>query len=163
MAAEASQPPAEATARQSATARLHDPALARAERWAKIDDLQRRIAGLEGAAKNQDDLADQLEHTGKGKNDAITKIFNAVASVPAIPYRGGKVSRRSGTTARGTGSNRKPIHRQRRRSLASFTLVCRNAVSYFPDTAVKRFTRSFPYDGQARSYPFVRRIGTDKR
>jgi len=68
---------------QSATAHVNDTALARAERWAKINDLQRRIAGLEGDAQNQDDLADQVEHFGKGKNDAITKIFNAIGSVPA--------------------------------------------------------------------------------
>jgi TPR repeat protein len=72
---------------QSATARVNDPAIARAERWAKIDDLQRRIAGLEGDAQNQDDLADQLEHTGKGKNDGLTKLFNALGSVPASKYR----------------------------------------------------------------------------
>jgi TPR repeat protein len=71
---------------QSATARVNDAAIARAQRWAKIDDLQRRIAGLEGDAQNQDDLADQLEHSGKGKNDAISKIFNAVGSVPATKY-----------------------------------------------------------------------------
>jgi TPR repeat protein len=71
---------------QSATARVNDAAIARAQRWAKIDDLQRRIAGLEGDARNQDALADQLEHTGKGKNDALTKIFNAVGSVPGTKY-----------------------------------------------------------------------------
>jgi hypothetical protein len=72
---------------QSATARVNDAALARAERWAKIDDLQRRIAGLAGDAQNQDDLAYQLERTGKGKSDAITKIFNTIESVPATKYR----------------------------------------------------------------------------
>jgi hypothetical protein len=45
-----------------------------------------RIAGREGDAQKQDDLADQLEQTGKGKNDAITKIFNAVGNVPATMY-----------------------------------------------------------------------------
>ena len=63
-----------------------DPAIARAQRWATIQDLQRRIAGLEGDAQDQDDLADQLEHTGKGKNDTLTKIFNAAGSVPAVKY-----------------------------------------------------------------------------
>jgi TPR repeat protein len=72
---------------QNATARVNDPAIARAQHWAKIDDLQRRIAGLEGDAQNQDDLADQLEHPGRGKNDAMTKLFNAVGSVPATKYR----------------------------------------------------------------------------
>ena len=70
----------------NATARVNDAAIERAQRWAKIHDLQRRIAGLEGDAQNQDDLAYQVEHTGKGKNDAITKIFNAVGSVAATKY-----------------------------------------------------------------------------
>jgi hypothetical protein len=70
----------------AANTTVTDAAIARAQRWANIQDLQRRIAGLEGDAQNQDDLADQLEHTGKGKNDAITKIFNAVGSVPATKY-----------------------------------------------------------------------------
>ena len=63
-----------------------DAAIARAQRWANIQDLQSRIAGLEGDAQDQDELANQLEHTGKGKNDAITKIFNAMGSVPAVKY-----------------------------------------------------------------------------
>jgi ribosomal protein S14 len=55
--------------------------------------------------------------------------MRSAASGHQVPYRGGKVSRRSGTTARGTGSNRKPIHcRQRLRSLAYFILGCRDAV-----------------------------------
>jgi hypothetical protein len=41
---------------------------------------------LEGDAQNQDELANQLEHPGKGKNDAITKIFDAIGSVPAVKY-----------------------------------------------------------------------------
>jgi TPR repeat protein len=71
---------------QNATAHGSDPAIARAENWAKIQDLQSRIAGLEGDAQNQDDLAYQLEHTGKGKNDALTKVFNAMGSVGAVKY-----------------------------------------------------------------------------
>jgi hypothetical protein len=71
---------------EAANTTVTDAAIARAQRWANIQDLQRRIAGLEGDAQNQDDLADQLEHTGKGKNDAITKIFAAVGSVPAVKY-----------------------------------------------------------------------------
>jgi hypothetical protein len=70
----------------AANTTVTDAAIARAQLWAKIDDLQRRIAGLEGDAQNQDDLANQLEHTGKGKNDAITKLFNAAGSVPAVKY-----------------------------------------------------------------------------
>jgi len=71
---------------QNAAVRVSDPALTRAQNWAKIQDLQSRIAGLEGDAQNQDDLANQLEHTGKGKNDAITKVFNAMGSVGAVKY-----------------------------------------------------------------------------
>jgi TPR repeat protein len=73
-------------ASQNATAHVNDAAIARAENWAKIQDLQRRIAGLEGDAQNQDDLADQLEHTGKGKNDGLTKFFNAIGSVGAVKF-----------------------------------------------------------------------------
>ena len=65
---------------------MTDAAIARAQLWIKIQDLQRRIAGLEGDAQNQDDLANQLEHTGKGKNDAISKLFNAMGSVGAVKY-----------------------------------------------------------------------------
>ncbi len=70
----------------AANTTVTDAAIARAQRWATINDLQRRIAGLEGDAQSQDDLAYQLEHTGKGKNDKITKLFNAMGSVPAIKY-----------------------------------------------------------------------------
>ncbi len=65
---------------------MSDAAIARAQNWAKIQDLQRQIAGLEGDAQNQEDLANQLEHTGKGKNDALTKLFNAAGSVGAVSY-----------------------------------------------------------------------------
>jgi hypothetical protein len=71
---------------EAANTTVTDAAIARAQRWARIQDLQARIAGLEGDAQNQDELANQLEHTGKGKNDAITKIFNAIGSVPAVKY-----------------------------------------------------------------------------
>ncbi len=37
-----------------------------------------------GAAPTQ---FDQLEHTGKGKSDAITKVMNAMGSVGAVRYR----------------------------------------------------------------------------
>lgn len=68
----------------AANTTVTDAAIARAQRWATIQDLQSRSAGLEGDAQDQDDLANQLEHTGKGKNDAMTKLFNAVGSVPAV-------------------------------------------------------------------------------
>ncbi len=71
---------------EAANFTVTDAAIARAQRWVNIQDLRSRIAGLEGDAQNQDDIADQLEHTGKGKNDAITKIFNAVGSVPAVKF-----------------------------------------------------------------------------
>jgi TPR repeat protein len=69
---------------EAASNPVTDPAIERAQRWASIQDLQRRIAGLEADARHQDDLANQLEHTGKGKNDGITKLFNAIGSVPAV-------------------------------------------------------------------------------
>jgi len=71
---------------EAASTPVTDAAIALAQRWATIQDLRRRIAGLEGDAQNQDDLARQLEHTGKGKNDTITKLFNAVGSVPAVKF-----------------------------------------------------------------------------
>jgi hypothetical protein len=65
---------------------VSDAVIARAQRWAKIQGLQSRIAGLEGDARSQDELAAQLEHIGKGKNDRLTKVFNAMGSVPAVKY-----------------------------------------------------------------------------
>jgi TPR repeat protein len=65
----------------------HDPALATARRWADIRDLRARITGLEADALHQDELADQLEHTGNGKNDVITKMFNAMGTVGAVKFR----------------------------------------------------------------------------
>jgi hypothetical protein len=58
--------------------------------------LLARITGLEADVLHQDDLANQLEHTGNGKNDAITKMFNAMGSVGAVKFHleAGKVSRR---------------------------------------------------------------------
>ena len=41
---------------------------------------------MEDDAQDQNDLSYQLEHTGKGKNDAITRLFNAAGSVPAVKY-----------------------------------------------------------------------------
>ena len=64
----------------------NDSALATAQNWAEIRDLRARITGLEADALNQDDLANQLEHTGNGKHDAITKMFNAMGSVGAVKF-----------------------------------------------------------------------------
>jgi hypothetical protein len=72
---------------EAANTTVTDAAIARARRWATIQDLQRRIAGLDGDAQNQEDLANDLEHMGKGKNgknDAISKLMNAIGSVPAV-------------------------------------------------------------------------------
>ena len=52
---------------QSATAHISDAAIERAQRWAKIDDLQRRIAGLEGDAQNQDVLPTNSNILAKAK------------------------------------------------------------------------------------------------
>jgi len=72
---------------QSATAPVSDAAVAQAQRWAKIQDLHRRIDKAEADALYQDDTVDQLEHTGKGKTGAVVKIINATGSVIAVKYR----------------------------------------------------------------------------
>jgi hypothetical protein len=72
---------------ESAQSSVTDAAIALAQRWANIQDLHNRIDKAEVNALYNDDIVDQLEHTGKGKNDAITKLFNAVGSVGAINYR----------------------------------------------------------------------------
>ena len=71
---------------QSASS-ARDPAIAQAQRWANIQDLHRRIDKVETDALYQDDLVDQLEHTGNGKNGAITKLINAMGSVGAVKFR----------------------------------------------------------------------------
>jgi TPR repeat protein len=50
---------------QNATAAVSDAVIAQAQRWANIQDLHGRIDKVETDALYQDDLADQLEHTGK--------------------------------------------------------------------------------------------------
>jgi TPR repeat protein len=72
---------------QNATAAVSDAAIAQAQRWATIRDLHARIDKLEAGALYQDDLADQLEHTGKGKNGAVVKVINAMGSVGAVKFR----------------------------------------------------------------------------
>lgn len=54
---------------------------------ANIQDLQHRIDGVETDALHQDDLASQLKRMGKGKNDGITKLFNAMGSVGAAKFQ----------------------------------------------------------------------------
>src|ERR1700674_2927365 len=70
---------------ESANAPVTDAAIAQAQRWANIQDLHRRINELEADALHQDDLADQLEHTGKG-GGGVTKIINAIGSVGAVKF-----------------------------------------------------------------------------
>ena len=72
---------------ESANAPVDDAAIRQAERRARISDLRARIDGLEGDAQRQEDQAYELDHTGKGKKDAITKVFNAIDSVPAAKFR----------------------------------------------------------------------------
>jgi TPR repeat protein len=72
---------------QSANSSVSDSVIAQAQRWANIQDLHRRIDEVEADALHQDDLADQLEHTGNGKSGSITKIINAMGSVGAIKFR----------------------------------------------------------------------------
>jgi hypothetical protein len=42
---------------------------------------------VEADALHQDDLVDQLEHTGNGKGGGIAKIINAMGSVGAVKFR----------------------------------------------------------------------------
>jgi hypothetical protein len=72
---------------QFANSPVSDVAMAQAQRWANIQDLHRRINEVEADALHQDDLFDQLEHTGNGKNGGITKLINAMGSVGAIKFR----------------------------------------------------------------------------
>jgi hypothetical protein len=72
---------------QSANSSVSDAAIAQAQRWANIQDLHRRIDQVEADALHQDDLADQLEHTGNGKNGGVTKVINAMGSVGAVKFR----------------------------------------------------------------------------
>src|SRR5260370_41883262 len=69
---------------EAAESPVTDAAIEQAQRWATIQDLHRRIAGLEAEARHQDDLADQFEHTAQGKSDGITKLFNAIGSVGTV-------------------------------------------------------------------------------
>jgi TPR repeat protein len=64
-----------------------DAAIAQAQQRVRIQDLHSRINTLEAEANQQDSLADQLEHTGKGKTDKITKVFNAMGTVGAVKFR----------------------------------------------------------------------------
>jgi hypothetical protein len=72
---------------QNATVPVRDAVVAQAERWARIRDLHSRINNAESLALYQDDLVDQLTHTGKGQSGAIVKVFNAMGSVGAVKYR----------------------------------------------------------------------------
>lgn len=65
---------------------VHDPGFDQAQRWANIQDLHGRIDAVESDALYQEDLASQLEHMGKGKNDGISKVFHAMGSVGATKY-----------------------------------------------------------------------------
>lgn len=72
---------------QNATLPVRDAVIAQAERWAKIRDLHSRINKAEALALSQDDLVEQLTHTGKGKSGAVVKIMNGMGSVGAVKFR----------------------------------------------------------------------------
>jgi hypothetical protein len=72
---------------QNATLPVSDAVIAQAQRWAKIKDLHSRIDKAEAEALYQDDLVEQLTHTGKGKSGAVVKVINAMGSVGAVKYR----------------------------------------------------------------------------
>src|SRR5262249_49185523 len=72
---------------QNATSPVSDAAIAQAQLCAKIQDLHRQIDKVETDALYQDDLVEQLTHTGNGKSGAIVKVINATGSVIAVKYR----------------------------------------------------------------------------
>jgi TPR repeat protein len=72
---------------ESSNAPVDDAAIREAERRVRMSDLRARIDGLQGDAQEQEEQAYELDHTGKGKNDAITRVFNAIGSVPAAKFR----------------------------------------------------------------------------
>lgn len=71
---------------QNATLAVHDPAVDQAQRWADIQDLRGRIDAVESDAQYQEDIASQLEGMGKGKKDAVSKIFKGMGTVGAVKY-----------------------------------------------------------------------------
>jgi hypothetical protein len=71
---------------QNASRRVSDAAIAQAQHWANIRDLQRRIDAAEAHALYQDDYAGQLQHMGHGKSAAMTKVFNTIGSVAAVQH-----------------------------------------------------------------------------
>ena len=72
---------------QNASRAVSDAAIAQAQRWANIRDLQRRIDAAEAHALYQDDYAGQLQHIGHGKSAAMAKVFNAMGSVGAVQHQ----------------------------------------------------------------------------
>jgi hypothetical protein len=72
---------------QNASRAVSDAAIAQAQRWANIRDLQQRIDQAEAHAVYQDEYADQLEHIGHGKSETMAKVFNAMGSVGAVQHQ----------------------------------------------------------------------------
>jgi hypothetical protein len=72
---------------QNATVAVSDAVIAQAQRWAKIRDLHGRIDKIEAEALYQDDLVEQLTHTGNGKTGAVVKVMNAMGNVGAVKFR----------------------------------------------------------------------------
>jgi TPR repeat protein len=72
---------------EAANARVNDAAIARAQRWADIQDLRARITGLESDAVQNDLTADQLEGKGKKDNSGVAKVINALGTVGAVKFR----------------------------------------------------------------------------
>ena len=72
---------------QDAPTPIGDAAIAQAQVWEKIQNLRGQIDHVEADALYQDDLVDQLEHTGNGKTGAVVKTINALGSAIAVKYR----------------------------------------------------------------------------
>lgn len=72
---------------QDAPAPVGDVALAEAQGWVSTRNLRGQIDQVKADALYQDDLVDQLEHTGKGKTGVVVNTMNALGSAIAVKYR----------------------------------------------------------------------------
>jgi hypothetical protein len=72
---------------QSATAPVQDAAIEEAQRWANIQDLQRRIDGVETDALYQEDLGQPAQTHGQRQKRWNHKLFNAMGSVGAARFQ----------------------------------------------------------------------------
>jgi hypothetical protein len=71
----------------SADGPVDDAAIEQSRRWARSQYLRARIDGLEADALSQDSETNDLEHIGKDKNDAISKVMDALGNAVSVSPR----------------------------------------------------------------------------